>query len=240
MAVLIGGILGGQIQGRLGGNVYSTRNGKTYVRSVAKRTAPVTEAAKAQQELFSKAGIMCSHLYTAIKTSITLPSLTEMHGKIMSAMLHWLKGHPLKGDHTSFFKGCIPAKCVSLTERWCRHVQVSHKGNGVIRITIPSLIPVAEFIAPPQTASVTCRMVVAGLLAADGSLTGTSTQSVTFDYGDKKVPEVVMELSIPHREDSLIVTVMSLEFNKCYGHKHYDMSRDARYMPVGIVNAMYV
>jgi len=175
MAVLIGGILGGQIQGRLGGNVYSTRNGKTYVRSVAKRTAPVTEAAKAQQELFSKAGIMCSHLYTAIKTSITLPSLTEMHGKIMSAMLHWLKGHPLKGDHTSFFKGCIPAKCVSLTERWCRHVQVSHKGNGVIRIAIPSLIPVAEFIAPPQTASVTCRMVVAGLLATDGSLTGTST-----------------------------------------------------------------
>ena len=36
------------------------------------------------------------------------------------------------------------------------------------------------------------------------------------------------------------VGIMSLEFNKCYGHKHYDMSRDARYMPVGIVNAMYV
>lgn len=121
-----------------------------------------------------------------------------------------------------------------------RHVKVSHKGNGVIRIAIPSWVPVAEFIAPPQTASVTCRMVVAGLLAADGSLTGTCTQSVTFDYGGQKVPEIVMELSVPHREDSWIVTVMSLEFNKYYGHNHYDMSRDARYMPVGIVNAMYV
>ncbi len=240
MAVLIGGILGGQIQGRLGGHVYSTRNGKTYIRSIAKRTAPVTGAAKAQQELFSRAGIMCSHLYTAIKKSITLSSLTEMHGKIMSAMLHWLKVHKIKGDQTSFFTGCVPSKCVTPSERWCRHVQVGHNDNGIIRITIPSFIPMAKFNAPPQTSSVTCKIVIAGLLTADGSLTGTCTQWVKYDYSDKKVPEVVMELSIPHKEGSLIVTVMSLEFNKHYGHNYYDMSRDARYMPVGIVNAMYV
>jgi hypothetical protein len=98
----------------------------------------------------------------------------------------------------------------------------------------------SEFNAPPQTASVTCRMVIAGLLEADGSLTGTCTQSVTFDYSDKKVPELMMELSIPHKEGSLIVTVMSLEFNRCYGQNYYEMSRDARYMPAGIVNAMYL
>lgn len=90
MATLIGGILGGQIRGKLGGNVYTTRNGKTYVRSVSKRTAPVTEAVKAHQGLFAKAGIMCSKLQTEIRKTIMLTSPAEMHSKMMSAMLQWL------------------------------------------------------------------------------------------------------------------------------------------------------
>lgn len=126
-----------------------------------------------------------------------------------------------------------------MSERWQRHVQVTHCGNGVIRITIPAFIPMNKLNAPAQTATVTCRMVVAGFLAGDGSLTGSATQSVRFDYGDKKVPEVVMELSIPHAEGSLIVTVMSLEFNRFFGG-NYEVSKDARFMPAGIMNAMYV
>jgi hypothetical protein len=65
-------------------------------------------------------------------------------------------------------------------------------------------------------------------------------QELNSGYGDKKVPELAMELSIPYKEGSLIITVMSLEFNKCYGQNYYEMCRDARYMPAGIVNAMYV
>ena len=244
MALLTGGILAGNVTGKLGGYIFSVRNGKTYVRPVQKRTGPVSEASKAQQDRFARAGKICRSLKLQIEESITVPAGHKiMHTKLMSSLVHWVaaysKGMLKKGDNSEYFKDCVFINGNSVRERWQVPLEFSNPAMGMIRLKIPAFIPVDRLRVPPYTSHVECKIVVAGAMIIDGAPTGSCTTMLRIDYNDKEVPEKIIDLWVPAREGALMVTAMGLEY-KLYNRGGGDKNHDTRFMPSGIMNAIYV
>ena len=175
MAVLKGSIINGLISGRLGGNVYSIRNGKNYVRSVRK-IEKFSEATLARQAVFSKGAKLCKSLRQQLLT-IEMPVERHiMQSNMMRSILGWTrdweKGNIDENNSMIHFGRCKFTDSEPLKDRWHVALQVSYIENGLLRLHIPAFVPDFHIKAPRHTSSVECTIAVAGAMPHDATATG--------------------------------------------------------------------
>lgn len=239
MAILINGML----KGRLGNQVFSIINGQNYVRPVRKN-GPPTEAMKARQELFARAGKLCKALKLQINEHIKIKvGYNIMCTKMMSSLVYWItaycKGGMQKGNTSEYFYDCDFTSEKTLRNTLRVPLEFSIPEKGLIQLKIKSFNPIHNIVAPHYTSQVECKIVAAGALAIDGTPTGSVTEILHFDYNDRQVAEQVIDLQIPTPEGALIVIAMSLQY-KLFAATFGKNNHNATYAPAGIVHALYV
>ncbi|KAA9038727.1 hypothetical protein FW778_14370 [Ginsengibacter hankyongi] len=238
MAILINGLL----KGRLGNNIYFIKNGKNFSRPVRK-VANHSEAQLARQQLFAKAGKMCKTLHKDITDNITLPERHLVYPRLMSCMLHVVRGLDINllttGNCTTWFAPCKFNSSFSVKERWHVNFELVHAANGLLQLQIPTYNPTRELNAPAHTHHVQCNILATGCDVNDGTPTGSYATVLTIDYTDAEIPAQVTDLAIPTPPGSLILLCMSLEY-VLYGRGAETINRNPRYMPSGVTAAILV
>ncbi len=236
MAILINGLL----KGRLGNNIYYIKNGKNYSRPVRKVTNH-SEAQLARQQLFAQAGRMCKTLNKAINENIIQLQRHLVHPRLMSCMLHLVKNLDdtvlKKGSCGAWFKSCKFNDSFSVRERWHVAFELTHHGDGLLRLKIPAYHVLHALNAPSHTSYVNCTILATGCNTQDGSPTGSCTKVLKIEYTDAELPEQVIDIAVPATPGSLVLLCMSLEYT-LYGRGAETINTNQRYMPSSVVDAI--
>ncbi len=231
-----------QITGRIGNLIFYKR-GDQYCMRTSPKHIKQTAATKKRATEFGKASQAGGHLRRQLRPVIPFPSDIKMQTRLVSDVYKWMSSPFYKPgvsvDPVLFLNEFQFTECYPVTTRWRIPFVCTNPAAGLIQIKIPAFVPEVSLEAPAKTIYVECKIASGGCDIQKGLATGCAFTSFKIDYNKQEVPEQTISFSIPTNPGSLIVTGISLEYFLLKNGR-IEKNKNIKFMPAGIVSAMYL
>ncbi len=229
--------------GKIGNLIFYSMYGKKYVRSMPKHVKQ-TQATKARSNEFGKASTIGALIRSGLNPVIPEASDRKMQIRLVGVVFQWLNqlvdsksnSGVQPGDLSMF---SFTEKGQSVRGRWKISFNVDNPTAGLVEINIPAFTPVKDFISPPKSVSVVCKIASVTIDVKSGRMLGKSNTELIFNLDSESVAAQKIPQQLPTPEGCLIVTGMRLVFmNSKFANA--DPNSNKAYMPSEIVDAMYL
>ena len=122
-------------------------------------------------------------------------------------------------------------------KNWVSRIRIIRKSSKLVNIRVPSFVPARSIHTPWHTHTVVCKIATSVCYRKTGAAIGSAVTEFTFPYNKVKVPAQLIPMILPSPKMSILVTGLSLEFQKI---RKYAMTREEEdeYFHSSIIHAM--
>ncbi len=224
------------LKGSVGGLVYYTMKGNTYVRTKPGRRKKKRSAAeKKVNERFGTVSTYGSALLRVMKPSLrfTLPLVARNRFRSWMYKAYTEYQAAPSWNLSTPIGMCQLNPAVDLRDCFFPAITVTDRGRGVTGVNIAAFVPNRDMGAPPQT-----RKVILSVLAASSSFLPQhgapliAVQSIPFNYNGSTVPAQELQLAPGTRAGEIAVVAIAIEYLLADGSP---ASTDLRWLPAAAI-----
>ena len=228
-------IVNNVLHGKVGNLVYYSVNGKNYVRSKpAKGNSKPGIAQKNNRDLFGKISHLSALMRLTLKPYLLIPLTSKAHKKLLGYLFK-IVAKP-EGEWKITGKGniCQLNKSAELDNNFCHWIKITDRGNAVINMGFPEIIPVQQFKAAPGTTKVNMKV-----LAVSSSPDAVerppllSSRLFSFEYSSVPVPAHEIEFELKAQSGDFLLMVVAIELEREGGGVYLEQ----KWLPVAVVRA---
>lgn len=230
-----------QLRGTFNSIIYYQSLGMNLMRQKPAHVR-LTVATRHQAVVFGQAARLGSAIRSLLPPMPSAGSKSKERHRFDRTVGEWLRTDPLNNsevqDNLPFIGNYQFNTATSINERMKKRIVVSRNDNNRLLVSIPSMLPVEDIVAPTRTVAVTIRIMAVTCPANGIGGSGDSGTKVFIPYNDTIAPEQTILLPVTPAARNVTVVVATLQYHTSTRNPMATVT-DVRWMPAGIVGAMY-